>query len=215
MTLSQYINQEENKMAISFAVRLVAFISKDWVDDPFSFAIPPGYRSQFKGDNRTFSKNTDSPYRGAQQINVTFTNSGGSYVDYKNTGETVQRLTNISTGQYTDSTGKADPAGLTCKVDTAYLLGGDSDYYRFLCEGDIANPLVQAAPATNYKFYVSVHKNGLIQLEGLHDGYPSYEVYASVNGGTWQNIYLFNEKNLLDLAPPMEIDNVFVQRNIL
>jgi len=199
-------------MAITLSVRIVSFISKDWVTSPFP--APIGYRSEFKGDDRKFNKDVSASYRTAQQINATFTNTGGTYTAYRNTGITTERSTNISTGNYVDSTGQADPNGITASVDTSYLLGGNSDFYKFVCDGDAADPLIPGAPAVNYHLFVSIHKSGLISIEGLHDGYPSFEVYASVNGGTWQNIYLFEEKTLLNLFPPMEI-NVYETRNII
>ncbi|MEK3879843.1 DUF3238 domain-containing protein [Paenibacillus sp. FSL M7-0420] len=114
----------------------------------------------------------------------------------------------------THKTAQASESGLTVGVDSSYLLGGASDFYRFVCDGDVADPLINAAPAVNYHLFVTIHKNVVISIEGLHDGYPSYEIYASVNGGTWQNIYLFNEKDLLNLFPPMDI-HADATRNIL
>ncbi|WP_160036960.1 DUF3238 domain-containing protein [Paenibacillus sp. An7] len=202
-------------MAISFAVRIVTFISSDWFDSPLLIPGNETYREEFKGDNRTFSKDPNASYRTAHQVNVTFTNDGASWKPYRKTGITELRTTNYKTGNVITQRKQASAEGLTTVEDSSSIRGASTDWYRFLCEGDAANPLMPGSPAINYQFYVYVSKAGQIRLEGMHDGFPSYEVYASVNGGTWQNIYLFTEKSLTNLGPPMDIKGVSVTRNII
>ncbi|GIP46329.1 hypothetical protein J45TS6_47880 [Paenibacillus sp. J45TS6] len=202
-------------MAISFAVRIISFISEAWVNSPFD-PPSPAYKVDFKGDNRTFSKDMENAsYRTVQQINFKFDNNSGDWNKYAKTGITTERLTNRNTGKVTYSTGQASVSGITAKLDASHLLGENSDWIRVLCEGAVADPLIGVAPAVNYKFYVYANKQGKIELEGMHDGYPSFEVYAQVNGGTWQNIYLFEEQTVASLFPPMEIKGVYKTRYII
>jgi hypothetical protein len=58
----------------------------------------------------------------------------------------------------------------------------ETSTHRFRCIGAVSNPLIFGAPAIDWKltFTLSYGANAVqYQVEGCHDGFPSYEVYAN------------------------------------
>ncbi|MGQ3480743.1 DUF3238 domain-containing protein [Paenibacillus sp. TY11] len=211
-------------MAINFNIRLVTFIPHDKVPSPVQYAAPT-YFVSFKGDNRGFDKNTANTenFRTAQQINVEFTNTGGSWGSYRNVGTTTAYYLNNTTAKTETSTAKASDSGLTITRTAASLTGSSSDYMKFLCKCSVGNPFIPSPDIFNgnidYEFTLFVYKNGTISIQGSHDGFPAYEVYAQANSGGYQNIYLFDPrdhgKTSMALLPPMDVTGVSTSRKIL
>ncbi|WP_375103242.1 DUF3238 domain-containing protein [Paenibacillus sp. RS8] len=211
-------------MAVNFNIRLVTFIPHDKVDSPVQYGLP-AYVVSFKGDNRGFDKNTANTenFRTSQQINVQFTNTGGSWTSFKNIGTTTAYHFNNTTLTTTTHTAKASDADLTVTRTDASLRGSSSDYMKFVCSCSVGNPFIPNPDVFNgnidYEFTLYVYKNGIISIQGSHDGFPAYEVYTEANSGGYQNIYLFDPrdhgKNQLSLLPPMDVTGVYNSRQIL
>lgn len=157
-------------MAVNFNIRLVTFIPHDKVDSPVQYGLP-AYVVSFKGDNRGFDKNTASTenFRTAQQINVQFTNTGGSWTSFKNIGTTTAYHFNNTTLTTTTHTAKASDAGLNVTRTDASLTGSSSDYMKFVCSCSVGNPFIPSPDVFNgnidYEFTLYVYKNGTISIQ--------------------------------------------------
>ncbi|WP_046228177.1 DUF3238 domain-containing protein [Paenibacillus dauci] len=185
-------------MAVTFALKIMTFIKDAWVPSPLQILDGVSYKSELKGDNRGFQKEATS-FRTAQYITMEFNNNGGTWNSTPRTGESVERITTIKNGNVRERKATAGTENITAKVIASSLTGGAGDYYTLSLKNATSIPLIPGAPKINYAFNLTVRKNGTITLEGEHDGFPSYEVYARVSNGGWQTIYQFNQKNLIDL----------------
>lgn len=74
----------------------------------------------------------------------------------------------------------------------------------------LANPLQWDAPTINYDFDVTVYSDGTVHVNGSHDGFPAYEIYKSINGGS--SSYTIDQYNPYDhgnditaLYPPEDV----------
>lgn len=197
-------------MAITFAIMIKTFIKDAWVPNPLGSVTLDPRISSFEGDNRDFSKEPNASFRTKQYLTFDFNNAGSTWTANADTGTTTQKDYYLKTGQTTYMSAKASPNDLS-----AQIVIGNKDEIQLRCKCSSANPMVPGAPPIDYDFFVSATRNGVVALSGSHDGFPSYEMYARVNNGGWQNIYQFTQTSMEKLAGEMDVKNVSVRRNIL
>ncbi|WP_268626964.1 DUF3238 domain-containing protein [Paenibacillus alvei] len=203
-------------MARTFRVRFVTFIPQDWVNSPIQLGENQ-FIVEYKGDNRGFDKNTANTgrYRTAQQVTAIFRNTGAEWFVEAETGSTTERVTFLH-GKVSENTKKASTDGITYKTITA-----GHDFVTLGCKVHSGNPFIEEVfqAHIDYDFVLTIRQDGTITLTGDHDAFPAYEVYANVDGGTYQNIYLYDPrdhgKSAIYLLPPMDVTGVSVNRKII
>ncbi|MDF9412405.1 DUF3238 domain-containing protein [Brevibacillus laterosporus] len=149
----------------------------------------------FKGDDRDFDYFGSSRTR--HDVKVDF--SKKTVTEHKFISETH----NLTTGE----TGRAPVSGLQL-LDVKWI-NSKQVKYKVVCSS--ANPLVPNAPAIDYEFKVTLNSDGTGTFEGLHDGFPNYEVYIDTDNsmGNRKNVvYTFDiadhNETPASLFPPME-----------
>lgn len=80
--------------------------------------------------------------------------------------------------------GKASTDSIEC-IDVVW---GDDDV-SFKMSASASNPLNTLAPAADYLLTILVTNNGVVQIEGAHDGFPCYEFYKQTDFGSFEIIY--------------------------
>ncbi|MFD1991898.1 DUF3238 domain-containing protein [Paenibacillus nicotianae] len=186
-------------MAFSAAIKIRSFIAEDWVDFPNSVEQ---YKVEFKGDNRSFTTADNVTARTRQYLTFKYsTGSGGfEFSGDTRTGTTFERLTNLFTKKVSITSDKADDNTIRHEV-----VSKDATKIKIKCICHSANPKMTGAPAIDYVFYITLHNTGKLELEGIHDGFPCYEVYARYNNNDWQTVYTFKEQTILSLFGEPEI----------
>ncbi|MFD1887121.1 DUF3238 domain-containing protein [Paenibacillus wenxiniae] len=186
-------------MAFSAAVKIQTFISEDWI--LFPFTNDRNYTLHFKGDHRSFTSSDNASFRTKQYLSFNYTSADGKFTfnGDEDTGTTELRKTNNRTGASSIVKGKASPSTITHEVTYR-----DEKRIQIKCVCDSSNPLVSVAPAINYTFNITLFMDGRVELEGNHDAFPCYEVYARANNGAWKPIYQFTETTIDKLAPPVD-----------
>lgn len=186
-------------MAFSAAVKIQTFISEDWMLYPFT--NDRNNTLYFKGDNRSFTSSDNASFRTKQYLAFDYTSSSGkfSFSGNTDTGTTELKKVDNRTGASSITKGKASPS--TIQHQVTYQ---DDKRIQIKCVCSSSNPLVSVAPAIDYNFYVTLFMDGRVELEGNHDAFPCYEVYARANNGAWKPIYQFRETTIDKLAPPVD-----------
>jgi hypothetical protein len=102
---------------------------------------------------------------------------------YANTGITTERVTTPD-GSVNKRTGKASTERILC-TDIEW----SSVDVKFQMSASASNPLNEYAPPVDYLLTVHVKKDGGIDINGTHDGFPCYEFYKQVDFGLFEQIY--------------------------
>ncbi|MFB5268622.1 DUF3238 domain-containing protein [Paenibacillus enshidis] len=197
------------------------FIPDAWIYSPVQ-PDPINSEIWLNGDNRSFKKKlSGNEFRTEQEVRVTFHNEGAASTIYRGVGESQLRLVykNIPGAPDHYESAYANVDDIKCKLIASLTKGRDSDYMMFNFYSRIKDPQVQPVAAyIDYDFNVDITKKGNITVQGRHDEFPAMEIYARVDGGTWQNIYLYDPyehgKGPLDLLGGAVV-KFNAERNIL
>ncbi|CCF15454.1 hypothetical protein BLGI_3396 [Brevibacillus laterosporus GI-9] len=170
----------------NFIITFKTFIPEAKIEEPV-------WGHWYKGDNRGFD--FYGSYRTKQKIVINFDNK--TIEDKPYIGETH----NLTTGE----TGTAPTSDL--KLLDVQWSGSNQVKFKVVCSSK--NPLVKGAPAIDYEFKVTFKSDGTGFIEGLHDGFPNYEVYINTSSSLGRNknvIYTYGHKNESPRAlfPPMD-----------
>lgn len=168
-------------------VRVVVntFIPQEQLDDPFG--------RTFDGDGRDVGE--PGTYRTQQEIVITEAPGGEPRVSViPRTGDTE----NLDTGE----TANAGTAGLQATTERR-----DDGTIVVRLRGNVGNPLAQveagpveiSPPAITYEMTIELQKNAdgqwVVKADGQHDGFPGYEVLASVNGAAREVVYGYDPRD--------------------
>ncbi|MFP3513068.1 DUF3238 domain-containing protein [Peribacillus sp. SIMBA_075] len=162
-------------------VRASVFIPMSWTETKKD--TQTGNLIQFEGDSREFTPYAVNAMRSRieQEVIVDFYKK--EIFTYANTGITTERITTPD-GSVNKKTGKASTEGILC-TDVVWK----SDDVKFQMSASASNPLNIYAPPVDYLLTVQVKKDGSIDIQGAHDGFPCYEFYKQVNFGPFEQIY--------------------------
>ncbi|MFJ7738773.1 DUF3238 domain-containing protein [Lysinibacillus sp. NPDC097287] len=162
-------------------IRASVFIPMSWTEPKID--VQTGKAIQFEGDSREFTPNAVNTMRSRieQEVIVDFLKK--EIFTYANTGITTERVTNPD-GSATKRSGKASTENIMCTN-----IIWSSDDVKFQMSASASNPLNLKAPPADYLLSVQVNKDGSIDIQGVHDGFPCYEFYKQVNFEPYEEIH--------------------------
>lgn len=196
---SQFVEPVSARGARSYQNHRVKIWVKSFI--PYPRIDMTRYGPCFSGDNRSFSEATDAPCRTHQEIEFD-----------------VASQTLVHQNSFTGKTHRVD-----CSTNTTLVTAqARSDRIRngpVTVQGQTVtvrmslaanNPLVFGAPDVdlNISLYFD-WRNSSVTLTGMHDGFPAFEIYMSVDGGRPIKLYRFSPagngvSDHLKLFYPME-----------
>ncbi|MED3687701.1 DUF3238 domain-containing protein [Peribacillus butanolivorans] len=162
-------------------IRASVFIPMSWTEPKKD--IQTGKVIQFEGDSREFTPYAVNTMRSRVEQEVVVDFYKKEILSYANTGITTERVTNPD-GSVNQRKGKASKEGILC-TNTVW----SSDDVKFQMSASASNPLNVYAPPVDYLLTVQVKKDGSIDIQGAHDGFPCFEFYKQVNFGPFEQIY--------------------------
>jgi hypothetical protein len=168
-------------MANIVKIRASVFIPMSWTEPKED--TQTGNIIQFEGDSREFTPYTVNTMRSRIEQEVVVDFHKKDIFSYANTGITTERVTNPD-GSVNKRTGKASTEGISCTN-----IVWSSDNVKFQMSASASNPLNVYAPPVDYLLTVQVKKDGSIDIQGAHDGFPCFEFYNQVNFGPFEQIY--------------------------
>lgn len=181
-------------------IRACLFIPMAWTEPKKD--TQTGKVIQFKGDSREFTPYAVNTmrFRVEQEAVVDFYEK--ELFSYANTGISTERVTNPD-DSVNERTEKASTEGIQC---TNIIWGFDD--VRFQMSASVSNPLVEKVPSADYLLNVQVTRDGKIDIQGTHDGFPCYEFYKQIDFGPFEQIYIHDFRETGDtpeaLAGEME-----------
>jgi len=172
-------------------VRTTTFIQDDWV---WAYSYTDGAGNScdvyYKGDgkNRPFTYDTlnQDLWRTAQHIIVDFTNR--TVTPYKGVGATTRKVVCTDGTTATEQRTESD----TCI--SYYNETWSTSYVKFTMKVSCGNPFEDLAGKIDYTFDVWVWNTGDVHVEGIHDGFPMYEIHKKVDDNTAVEIYRHDYK---------------------
>lgn len=162
-------------------IRASVFIPMSWTEPKKD--IQTGKVIQFEGDSREFTPYAVNTMRSRVEQEVVVDFYKKEIFSYSNTGITTERVTSPDGSVY-QRTGKASTEGIL-RTNTVW----SSDDVTFQMSASASNPLNEYAPPVDYLLTVQVKKDGSIDIQGAHDGFPCFEFYKQVNFGPFEQIY--------------------------
>ncbi|OCT16164.1 permease [Paenibacillus pectinilyticus] len=179
-------------MANIVKIRASVFIPMSWTEPRKD--IKTGHIIQFEGDSREFTPNAVNTMlsRIEQEVVVDFDKK--EIFTYANTGITTERIT-LPDGSVIKRSGKASTDDILC-LD----VGWGTDDVKFQMSASASNPLNEYAPPADYLLTLHVTKDGTVDIQGAHDGFPCYEFYKQVNLGPFEEIHTHDFRETGDTA---------------
>ncbi|MEH6889554.1 DUF3238 domain-containing protein [Bacillus sp. JJ864] len=181
-------------------IRASVFIPMPWTEPMQD--IQTGNIIQFEGDAREFTPYAVNAMRSRVEQEVVVDFYKREIFTYANTGITTERVT-TSDGSAHKRTGKASTEGILC---TDIVWG--SDDVKFQMSASASQPLNVHAHSVDYVLALHVKKDGTVEMQGAHDGFPCFEFYKQVNFGPFEQIYIHDFRETGDtpeaLAGEME-----------
>ncbi len=162
-------------------IRASVFIPMSWTEPRKD--IQTGNIIQFEGDSREFTPYAVNIMRSRIEQEVVVDFYKKEIFSYANTGISTEKVTTPD-GSVNQLTGKASTDGILC---TNILWS--SDGVKFQMSASASNPLNIYAPTVDYLLTVHVQKNGIVDIQGAHDGFPCFEFYKQVDFGPFEQIY--------------------------
>ncbi|WP_243526846.1 DUF3238 domain-containing protein [Bacillus pseudomycoides] len=164
---------------------------------------------EYTGDAREFTPYAVNTMRSRieQEIVVDFYKK--EIFTYANTGITTERITTPD-GSVNKRTGKASTENILC-TDVVWK----SNDVKFKMTASASNPLNVYAPPVDYLLTVHVQKDGTVDIEGAHDGFPCYEFYKQVNFGLFEKIHTHDFRETGDTAEALGGDMEYSFKKIL
>lgn len=163
-------------------VRASVFIPMSWTEPKRD--IQTGNIIQFEGDAREFTSCAVNTMRSRIEQEVVVDFYKKEIFTYKNTGITTEKITTLD-GTVKKRTGKASTEGIMC---TDIVWGADD--VKFHMSASASNPLNVYAPPVDYLLIVYVKNDGIVEIQGAHDGFPCYEFYKQVNFGSFEQLHI-------------------------
>jgi len=188
-------------------VRASVFIPNSWTEPKKD--IQTGNKIEFEGDSREFTPFAVHAMRSRieQEVIVDFYKK--EIFTYANTGITTERITTPD-GSINKRTGKASTEGILC-TDVVWGL----DDVKFQMSASASNPLNVYAPTVDYLLIVHAKKDGTVEIQGAHDGFPCYEFYKQVNLGPFEQIYTHDFRETGDTPEAIGGDMEYSFKKIL
>ncbi|AUS08913.1 permease [Laceyella sacchari] len=181
-------------------IRASVFIPMAWTEPKKD--IKTGNVIQFGGDAREFTPYAVNTMRSRIEQEVVIDFYKKEIFTYANTGITTERVT-APDGSVYKRTGKASTKGILCTN-----IVWSSDDVKFQMSASASNPLNLYAPPVDYLLNVHAKKDGIVKIQGAHDGFPCFEFYKQVNFGPFEQIYIHDFRKTGDtpeaLAGEME-----------
>ncbi|NOU70973.1 DUF3238 domain-containing protein [Paenibacillus sp. LMG 31458] len=162
-------------------IRASVFIPMSWTEPRKD--IQTGNVIQFEGDSREFNPYAVNTMRSRIEQEVVVDFYKNEIFSYANTGISTERVTTPD-GSVNQLTGKASTDGILC-TDILWSFDG----VKFQMSASASNPLNIYAPTVDYLLTVYVQKNGIVDIQGAHDGFPCFEFYKQINFGPFEQIY--------------------------
>lgn len=162
-------------------IRASVFIPMSWTEPRKD--IQTGNVIQFEGDSREFNPYAVNTMRSRIEQEVVVDFYKNEIFSYANTGISTERVTTPD-GSVNQLTGKASTDGILC-TDILWSFDG----VKFQMSASASNPLNIYAPTVDYLLTVHVQKNGIVDIQGAHDGFPCFEFYKQVDFGPFEQIY--------------------------
>lgn len=162
-------------------VRASVFIPMSWTEP--KKVTQTGNIIQFEGDAREFTPYAVNAMRSRVEQEVVVDFYKKEIFTYANTGITTERITTPD-GSVNKRTGKANTEGILC-TDVVW---GSYDV-KFQMSASASNPLNVYAPPVDYLLTVHVKKDGIVDMQGAHDGFPCFEFYKQVNFGPFKQLH--------------------------
>ncbi|MEO4055620.1 DUF3238 domain-containing protein [Solibacillus sp. CAU 1738] len=168
-------------MANIIKIRASVFIPMPWTEPKND--TQTGNVIQFEGDSREFTPYAVNVMRSRIEQEVVVDFYKKEIFTYANTGITTERITHPDCSVH-KRTGKASTERILC---TDIVWGEDN--VKFHMSASASNPLNEYAPPVDYLLIVLVKKDGTIDIQGEHDGFPCYEFYKQVDFGPFDKIH--------------------------
>ncbi|PFH88464.1 DUF3238 domain-containing protein [Bacillus sp. AFS088145] len=174
-------------MTNNVKIRASVFIPMSWTAIGWTEPnrdLQTGNLIEFEGDAREFTPYGVNTMRSRieQEVFVDFYKK--EIFTYANTGISKERVTTPD-GSVNKRTGKASTERIVC----TNIEWGSSDV-KFQMSASASNPLNLNAPTVDYHLNVHVKKDGIVDIEGRHDGFPCYEFYKQVNFGPFEQLHI-------------------------
>lgn len=179
-------------MANIVKIRASAFIPMSWTEPKKD--IQTGNVIEFEGDSREFTPYAVNAMRSRIEQEVVVDFYKKDIFTYANTGITTERVTTPE-GSVHKRTGKASTENILCTN-----IVWSSDDVKFQMSASASNPLNVYAPPADYLLTVQVKKDGTIDIEGTHDGFPCYELYKQTDLGPFEEIHTHDFRETGDTA---------------
>lgn len=186
-------------------IRASVFIPMSWTEAKKD--IETGKVIQFEGDSREFTPHTVNTMRSRVEQEVVVDFDKKEVFSYANTGITTERITNLD-GSVNKRTGKASTENIVCTH-----IVWNSESVQFKMSASASNPLNVYASPVDYVLTVRVKKDGRIDVQGEHDGFPCFEFYKQVDFGSFEQIYTHDFRETGDTAAALggEMDYSFAK----
>ncbi|NOU88296.1 DUF3238 domain-containing protein [Paenibacillus sp. LMG 31460] len=188
-------------------VRASVFIPISWTEPKHD--IQTGNIIQFEGDSREFTPYAVNAMRSRVEQEVVVDFYKNEIFIYANTGISTERIITLD-GSVHKRTGKAGTESILC---TDVVWGADD--VKFQMSASASNPLNVFAPTVDYLLTVHVKKDGIVNIQGAHDGFPCYEFYKQVNFGPFEQIYTHDFRETGDTAEALGGDMEYSFKKIL
>jgi len=188
-------------------IRASIFIPMSWTEPRKD--IQTGKVIQFEGDSREFTPYAVNTMRSRIEQEVVVDFYKKEIFSYANTGITTERVTNPD-GSVNQRTGKASTEGIMCTN-----IVWSSDDVKFQMNASASNPLNVYAPTVDYLLTVLVKKDGTVDTQGVHDGFPCFEFYKQINFGPFDKIYTHDFRETGDTPKAMAGEMEYSFKKIL
>ncbi|WP_211748668.1 DUF3238 domain-containing protein [Paenibacillus sp. Marseille-Q4541] len=188
-------------------VRASVFIPMSWTEAKKD--VQTGNIIEFEGDSREFTPYAVNAMRSRVEQEVVVDFYKKEIFTYANTGITTEKVTTPD-GSVHKKTGKASTDGILC-TDIVW----DSDDVKFQMSASASNPLNAYAPPVDYLLIVRAKKDGTVNIQGEHDGFPCYEFYKQVNFGPFEQMYRHDFRETGDIPEAMAGDMEYHFKKIL
>ncbi|ENQ3077364.1 DUF3238 domain-containing protein [Bacillus sp. WLY-B-L8] len=188
-------------------VRASVFIPMPWTEAKKD--MQTGDIIQFEGDSREFTPYVVNAMRSRVEQEVVVDFYKKEVFTYANTGITTERVTTPD-GSVRKRTGKASTEGILC----THVVWG-SDDVKFQMSASASNPLNVYAPPVDYLLTVHVKKDGTVEIQGEHDGFPCFEFYKQVDFGSFEQIYTHDFRETGDTPEALGGDMEYRFKKIL
>lgn len=190
-------------------IRGSVFIPMSWISIGWTGPNQTGDLIEFEGDSREFTPYAVNAMRSRVEQEVVVDFHKKEIFTYGNTGITTEKVTNPD-GSVHKRTGKASTERIVC-TDIEW----SSNDVKFQMSASASNPLNINAPAVDYLLTVHVKKDGTVDIEGKHDGFPCYEFYKQTDFGPFEEIHTHDFRETGDTAEALGGDMEYSFKKIL